>query len=209
MCVGHCLWLLLGYVGYCAEMVMLCCWFNTSCISWIVRSQWVKSKSHRYRFYRYNFETWSSKLAGLLFLLIYVEGLLAILIDCLNFLSPFLDVLSMSMLTFFIVVKLDSEILCIDNIFLFYVNYYKSRVSIYLSSLGSYSVFRYVFLLCLFLLTRHLVVATYPCQNALHKKWSFPLRISLVNVTKTAVSWILVSFTDEIRNGGLHFLCSN
>ena len=151
MCVGHCLWLLLGHVGYCVEMVMLYCWFNTSCISWIVRSQWVKSKSHRYRFCRYNFETWSSKLVGLLFLVIYMKGLLAILIDCLNFLSPFLDVLSMSMLTFFIVVKLDSEILCIDNILLFYVNYYKPRVSIYLSSLGSYSVFRYVFLLCLFL----------------------------------------------------------
>ena len=102
-----------------------------------------------------------------------MKGLLAILIDCLNFLSPFLDVLSMSMLTFFIVVKLDSEILCIDNILLFYVNYYKSRVSIYLSSLGSYSVFRYVFLLCLFLVTLHLVVATYPGQNALHKNEVF------------------------------------
>ena len=26
-------------------------------------------------------------------------------------------------------------------------------------------------------------------QKSLHKKWSFPLRISLVNVTKSAVSW--------------------
>ena len=38
----------------------------------------------------------------------------------------------------------------------------------------------------------------------LHKKRSFPLRISLVNVTKSAVS----KFTEEILNGKLHFLCS-
>ena len=37
------------------------------------------------------------------------------------------------------------------------------------------------------------------------KKWSFPLRISSVNVTKSAV---LVSFTEETLNGKLHFLCS-
>ena len=35
----------------------------------------------------------------------------------------------------------------------------------------------------------------------LHKKWSFPLRISSVNLD-------LVSFTEEILNGKLHFLCS-
>ena len=34
----------------------------------------------------------------------------------------------------------------------------------------------------------------------LHKKWSFPLRISSVNVTKSAVT-----FTEEIFNGKLHF----
>ena len=37
----------------------------------------------------------------------------------------------------------------------------------------------------------------------LHEKWSFPLRISLVNVTAD-----LVIFTEEILNGKLHFLCS-
>ena len=36
------------------------------------------------------------------------------------------------------------------------------------------------------------------------KKWTFPLRISLVNVTKSAV----VRFTEEIFNGKLHFFCS-
>ena len=35
------------------------------------------------------------------------------------------------------------------------------------------------------------------------KKWSFPLRISSVNVTSD-----LVTFTEEILNGKLHFLCS-
>ena len=36
-------------------------------------------------------------------------------------------------------------------------------------------------------------------EGKMHKKWSFPLRISSVNLTK---------FTEEILNGKLHFLCS-
>ena len=35
----------------------------------------------------------------------------------------------------------------------------------------------------------------------LHRKWSFPLQISSANVTKSAV----VTFTEEICNGKLHF----
>ena len=49
----------------------------------------------------------------------------------------------------------------------------------------------------------------------MHKKWSFPLRISPVNVTKSAGMWPnpqfpadLVTFTVEILDGKLHFLCS-
>ena len=38
----------------------------------------------------------------------------------------------------------------------------------------------------------------------LHKKSSVPLRMFSVNVTKSAVS----TFTEEILNGKLHFLCS-
>ena len=38
-----------------------------------------------------------------------------------------------------------------------------------------------------------------------HKKWSFLLRISSVNVTRSAN---LVTFTEEIFNGKLYFLCS-
>ena len=41
-----------------------------------------------------------------------------------------------------------------------------------------------------------------------HKKIRFPLRISSVNVTKSAVSTDLVIFDKEILNGKLHFLCS-
>ena len=38
-----------------------------------------------------------------------------------------------------------------------------------------------------------------------HKKRSFPLRISSVNVTKYAVFCGLVIFTEEVLNGKLHF----
>ena len=45
---------------------------------------------------------------------------------------------------------------------------------------------------------------------SLHKKWRFPLRISSVNVTKSAnpETANLVTLTEEILNGKLHFLCS-
>ena len=51
-------------------------------------------------------------------------------------------------------------------------------------------------------------------EKALQKKWSFPLRISSVNVTKSTDNYVtqvtagLVTFTKEIINGKLHFLCS-
>ena len=41
----------------------------------------------------------------------------------------------------------------------------------------------------------------------LRKKLSFPLRIPSVNPTKSAVSTDLVTFTEEILNGKIHFLC--
>ena len=47
---------------------------------------------------------------------------------------------------------------------------------------------------------------------SLHKQWSFLLRISSVNVTKSAVfcgfGADLVTFTEEILNRKLYFLCS-
>ena len=41
----------------------------------------------------------------------------------------------------------------------------------------------------------------------LHKKWSFSLRISSVNVTNPQETVNLVTFTEEIFNGKLQFLC--
>ena len=42
----------------------------------------------------------------------------------------------------------------------------------------------------------------------LQKKWSFPLRISLSNMTKSVETADLVTFTEEILNGNLIFLCT-
>ena len=42
----------------------------------------------------------------------------------------------------------------------------------------------------------------------LHIKWSCPLRISSVNVTNPQETADLVTFTEEILNVQLHFLCS-
>ena len=50
---------------------------------------------------------------------------------------------------------------------------------------------------------KHLRATTF----ALHKK-SFPLRISLVNVTKSEENCVLVTFTEEILHWELQFLCS-
>ena len=44
--------------------------------------------------------------------------------------------------------------------------------------------------------------------KSLYRKWSFPLRIYSVTMTKSAVSCGFVTFTEEILNGKLHFLCS-
>ena len=46
------------------------------------------------------------------------------------------------------------------------------------------------------------------CEETLYKKWSFPLRIFLLNVTKSAGNCGLATFTEEILNRKLHFLCS-
>ena len=47
-----------------------------------------------------------------------------------------------------------------------------------------------------------LVFHFHSLTNTLHKKWSFPLRISSVNVTTA-------DLTEEILNGKLHFLCND
>ena len=43
----------------------------------------------------------------------------------------------------------------------------------------------------------------------LHKKWSFPLTISLVNVTKSAVFYGFGHIFEEIFNRKPHLLCSD
>ena len=70
------------------------------------------------------------------------------------------------------------------------------------------------YILCL---NEMLTIITFPhfsCQLdirvfALHKKWSFPLRISSVNVTKSPGSvTIFGHISEEVVNGKLHFVCS-
>ena len=64
-------------------------------------------------FYMYYFGRCSSELAQLVPLLILEGGLLLILIDCMIFLSQFLDVTRMSMSTVSFLAQLDSGILCL------------------------------------------------------------------------------------------------
>ena len=68
-------------------------------------------------FYRYYFGRCSSELPQLV-PLILEGGPLVILIDCMIFLSPFLDVTRMSMSTVSFLGQLDSGILCLWNAFL-------------------------------------------------------------------------------------------
>ena len=44
---------------------------------------------------------------------------------------------------------------------------------------------------------------------SLHNKWSFPLRISSVDVTKSAISTDGATFTKKVLNEKLHFSCSD
>ena len=46
-------------------------------------------------------------------------------------------------------------------------------------------------------------------KHSLYRKWSFPLKISWINVTKSAGTADLVTFIEEILNQKLHFLCSD
>ena len=64
-------------------------------------------------FYRYYFGRCSSELAQLVPLPFFEVGLLVILIDCMIFLSPFLDITRMSMSTVSFLARLNSGILCL------------------------------------------------------------------------------------------------
>ena len=45
-------------------------------------------------------------------------------------------------------------------------------------------------------------------MTTLHKKWSFPWKLSSVNVTKSVWPVNVVTFNEEILNGKIHFLSS-
>ena len=72
-------------------------------------------------------------------------------------------------------------------------------------------------MLCLLTLPcKHKMQGIFKCKgffihshHPLHKLWSFPLRISSVNVTKSQFPADLVTFTAEILDGKFHFLCSD
>ena len=76
----------------------------------LVHRRNIGSFSH---FYRYYFGRCSSELANCSQFLILEGGLFVILIDCVMFLSPFLDVTKMSMSTVSFLTQLDSVILCL------------------------------------------------------------------------------------------------
>ena len=68
--------------------------------------------------YRYYFRRCSSELAQLVPLPCSWKSLLVILIDCMTFLSPFLDLRGMSILRVSFITQLGSGILCLQNAFL-------------------------------------------------------------------------------------------
>ena len=69
-------------------------------------------------FYRYYFGRCSSELSKLIPFPFFKEGLLLILIDCMIFLSPFVDVAIMSMSIVSFLAQLDLGIICQQNAFL-------------------------------------------------------------------------------------------
>ena len=69
-------------------------------------------------FYRHYFGRCSSELAQLVPLPYSCQCLLVILIDCMIFLSPFLDVARISMSTVSFLAQPDSGIFCLQNAFL-------------------------------------------------------------------------------------------
>ena len=57
---------------------------------------------------------------------------------------------------------------------------------------------------------RNIQYVKYACNNrTLHKKWSFPLRSSSIMWPNPQFLVDLVTFTEEILNENLHFLCSD
>ena len=72
--------------------------------------------------------------------LIFEEGLLVILIDCMIFQSPFLDVTTMSMSEVSFLSNLDPGIICLSNAFplTYDLRGFKSRINRHLLLAGSF-----------------------------------------------------------------------
>ena len=90
LCLGWCSWLLLETVGQATKADMQDCWPLTCCLSWTLGF----SVGITLVDVHLNWLNW--------FHFLFLEGgLLVILIDCMIFLSPFLDVTRMSVNSFF------------------------------------------------------------------------------------------------------------
>ena len=90
LCLGWCSWLLLETVGQATKVDMQDCWPLTCCLSWTLGF----SVGITLVDVHLNWLNWFH------FLILEV-GLLVILINCMTFLSPFLDVTRMSVNSFF------------------------------------------------------------------------------------------------------------
>ena len=144
-------------------------------------------------FYRYHLRGCSSGLVQLVPLLIFEGDLIVIMIDCMIFLSPFLDVLRMIMSTFFFPCRATLwNPLPIECFSLIYdLNSFKSRISGHLLSACFFnwvSCMSNVFVL-LFLVTPCLVVAIQSCMEWITiKKSRFKnFKISHTTINRTFI----------------------
>ena len=118
-CLGWCHWLLVGTVRQATEPNTQDCWSFTCYLSWTLGSLWKcgqleSSIGITLVDALQNWLNW--------FCFLFPEGgLLVILIDCMIFLSPFLDPTGMSMSRVSFLSQLDSGILCLYNAFLWHM----------------------------------------------------------------------------------------
>ena len=109
--LGWCPQLLLGFVRQTTKTNMQNCWSFTCCFSKTLGSS--SKCGHLNLFYRYYFGNVLQNWLNWFHFLFLEGGLLVILIDCMIFLSPFLDVTRMAMSTVSFFAQLDSGIICL------------------------------------------------------------------------------------------------
>ena len=103
-------WLLLGIVGQATKMDIQDCWSFTCCFSWTLGSSW---KCGQLKSFLDVFVRCSSGLNQLVPLPFSKGDQHVVLIDCMIFLSPFLEVTRMSISTVSFLAQLDYGILCL------------------------------------------------------------------------------------------------